>query len=142
MGDAPARGLFPVISIRWLGQVGAAALLASCSAARPTPDLRSASSAEGARAALIGFIAAAEADHFDECYRALTGNLRSRYTPERLADDYRAVSAVARERLARARIAADAAATTDGDRVAFPIGAGKAVKLEREDGVWRISSLD
>ncbi len=116
-------------------------LLAACSAERPAVRPQTAE-ASGAREALLAFLAAADAGRFDECYRELAAPLRARYTPERLAEDFRSSREAAKENVARARAAAASDPEGDGRQVSFAIGPGKAVRLIRENGAWRIAALE
>ena len=95
----------------------------------------------GARQALEAFLAAAEAGNFVAAWGLLSGELRARYTPERFEADFHA-EPLARERLARARTALAYEPVIDGDVVAFPVGEGRAVRLRREEGGYRILSLE
>jgi hypothetical protein len=90
---------------------------------------------------LAAFIAAAEARDFERAYLLLCGALRARYTPDRLQRDFDN-EPLARERLERARQALRQEATLRGDFAEFPLGAGKAVRLVREDGSFRVASLE
>jgi len=90
---------------------------------------------------LAEFIAAAEARDFERAYLLLCGALRARYTPERLQRDFDN-EPLAKERLERARQALRQEATLRGDFAEFPVGAGKAVRLVREDGTFRVASLE
>jgi hypothetical protein len=122
--------------------LGLGLLLAGCVTPPTKPPPSPPLAATGARDALLAFVAAAEAGRFDECYRNLAGPLRARYTPDRLASDFHEAAAVAKERLARAKAAADAQPTGDDSQATFPIGGDKAVRLVRDDGVWRIAALE
>lgn len=106
-----------------------------------TVVVRPSASTQGPREALLDFVGAAEAGDFERAYALLTGRLRARYTPERLARDY-SLEPLSRERLRRATLAADGEPVIEGERAAFPIGDGFAVRLEREGGSWRVESLE
>ena len=95
----------------------------------------------GARKALEAFLVAAESGDFAAAWGLLSGELRARYTPERLEADFRA-EPLARERLARARAALAQAPVIEVDVVAFPVGEGRAVRLRREEGGYRVVSLE
>ncbi len=97
--------------------------------------------AQAAGEVLAAFIAAAEAQDFERAYRLLCGALRARYTPERLQRDFEN-EPLAKERLERARQALRQEATLRGDAAEFAVGAGKAVRLVREDGTFRVASLE
>lgn len=94
-----------------------------------------------ARETLQQFLTAAERGDFTAAYRLLSGAWRAQYTPERFARDFEA-EPLAKERLARARVAATRPGQPQGDSVLFPIGDGKAVKLVREDGAFRVAALE
>ena len=91
--------------------------------------------------ALAAFIEAANAGDFDRAYALLSGDWRARYTPERLRSDFEA-EPLAKERLERARVASAQAPVVRGDVAEFPIGAGKAVRLVKENGNFRVAALE
>ncbi len=95
----------------------------------------------GARKALEAFITAAEAGDFTAAWKLLSGELRARYTPERLQQDFE-VEPLARERLARARAALAQEPVIQGETAAFPVGEGRSVRLRREEGSYRVASLE
>lgn len=95
----------------------------------------------GARKVLEAFVAAADAGDFETAYGLLSARLRSRYTPKLLARDFKA-EPLAKERLERARAAATAEPVIEGIRAQFPIGEGKAVSLELEQGGYRVTALE
>lgn len=97
--------------------------------------------ARAARQALEAFLAAAEAGDFDAAYAQLAGVLRARYTPERLAQDFKAEPG-APQRLARARAALGQEPVIEGDEVRFPIGGGRAVRLILDEGRYRVLALE
>jgi hypothetical protein len=90
---------------------------------------------------LADFIAAADAGDFRRAYELLAGDWRARYTPERLESDFRA-EPLAKERLDRARIALKESPIVHGDVAEFPIGAGMAVRLVKENGSFRVAALE
>ena len=91
---------------------------------------------------LAEFIDAAEAGDFRRAYQLLSGEWRARYTPARLEQDFED-EPLARERLERARGALSRGALFVGAEVAeFPIGAGRAVRLVREHGDFRVAALE
>lgn len=117
--------------------LAAIALYAACrtspaTSGGPPPD---------ASEALAAFIAAAEAQDFERAYGLLCGALRARYTPERLRRDFES-EPLAKERLDRARQALRQQPSLRGNSAEFPIGSGKAVRLVREDGTFRVASLE
>ena len=111
-------------------------------ACRTAPETGSPNSASGAPSEVLSrFLDAAEAGDFDTAYRMMAGGLRARYTPERLKQDFDR-EPLAKEKLARARAALKATPSVHGGSVDFPIGDGKAVRLVREDGVFRVMALE
>ena len=112
-------------------------IFAGCRTA-PSPSVAPAATAAEALAA---FIDAANAGDFDRAYALLSGDWRARYTPERLKSDFEA-EPLAKERLERARVASAQAPVVRGDVAEFPIGAGKAVRLVKENGNFRVAALE
>jgi hypothetical protein len=100
------------------------------------PDL-----AEEAREVLTAFLSAADSGDFAQAYRLLASELRARYTPERLEQDFRA-EPLAKERLTRARGALGSDPIPEGRQVLFPIAEGKAVRLVHEDEGYRVMALE
>jgi hypothetical protein len=98
-------------------------------------------SPEAASRVLADFIAAAEVGDFSRVYHLLSGEWRARYTPRRLEQDF-ADEPLARERLERARGALSRGARVDGEVAEFPIGDGRAVRLVREHGDFRVVALE
>lgn len=94
------------------------------------------------RAALETFLAAAEKEDFGACYQLLAGPLRERYTPARLADDFKAARGTAQDKLARARAALAQAPRLETGRAEFPISEGKAVRLVFDSGSWKVAALE
>lgn len=95
----------------------------------------------GARKVLEAFIAAADAGDFEAAYALLGAKLRARYTPSLLERDFKA-EPLAKERVERARVAAKAEPVLQGDRALFPIGDGKAVALQLEEGGYKVVALE
>ena len=94
------------------------------------------------RSVATRFVAAAEKHDFATAYSLLSGTLRDRYTPERLAHDYEA-EPLAGERLARIRAAALTESFSIGDRKAtLPLGARSQLTMVKEGSEWRVSSLE
>lgn len=92
--------------------------------------------------ALARFVAAAEAGDFATAYGLLAGQWRARYTPERLASDFRA-EPLSRERLERAKWAAEQSPPqVSGGEVRFPLGGDKAVRMVREGGDFKVAALE
>jgi hypothetical protein len=96
---------------------------------------------ESARQALEAFLSAAESGNFTAAYRLLASELRARYTPERLEQDF-SLEPLAKERLVRARAVLASDPTLEGRQVLFPIGEGKAVRLVLEDEGFRVTALE
>lgn len=121
----------------------AAALVAGCSAPVVRPDAPpEESSDDGSARTLVSFLGAVDAGDFDTAYRLLSGRWRARLTPERLQDDLWEGGAVARDRLARARMAAGGPAIREDGEARFPIGGGKAVRLVWEGNAWKVDALE
>jgi hypothetical protein len=106
-----------------------------------TPSSQSAVPPATASDALAAFIEAADAGDFRRAYELLSGDWRARYTPERLKSDFEA-EPLAKERLERARVALAQPPVVRGDVAEFPIGAGKAVRLVKENGNFRVATLE
>ncbi len=96
---------------------------------------------EGPKEALARFLDAAEAGDFEAAWRMLAGEWRARYTPARLAKDF-ADEPLAKDRLARARAALEGEWAWRGDEVELDLGEGKAVRLRREGGAFKVVSLE
>ncbi len=120
----------------WAG-VAAIALANGCR----TPSSASGGSTQAASEVLADFIAAADSQDFERAYRLLSGPLRARYTPERLRRDFEE-EPLAKDRLERARQALRQGPSVRGDVADFPLGSGKAVRLVREDGTFRVAALE
>jgi hypothetical protein len=87
------------------------------------------------------FLDAVDRGDFASAYGLLAAPWRARYTPQRLKEDL-ALEPLGRERMARARHALGTAAVLRGDGAEWPLGEGKAVRLIREDGAFRVVSLE
>lgn len=113
---------------------------ARCACEQPAADKQPPT----ARAALAAFLDAAERGDFEVAYRLLAAPWRARYTPERLASDFRA-EPLARERLARARGALSSltsAQAAEAPLVEFSLGGGRSVRLAREADGYRVVALE
>ena len=99
------------------------------------------SAIDAARMALTAFLAAAEAGNFAAAYELLAAELRARYTPRRLEQDF-AAEPLARERLVRARAALEREPAIRGEEVQFPIAEGAVVRLVREEAGYRLLALE
>jgi hypothetical protein len=99
------------------------------------------SATDEATLVLRRFLDAAQAGDFAKAYRLLSARWRAQYTPERLARDL-AVEPQGKERLARARAALETPLQLEGDAARFPLGGELAVKLVREQGTFRVDSLE
>jgi hypothetical protein len=93
------------------------------------------------RAAIRAFVAAVEGRDFGVAWAGLSGDWRSRYTPERLAQDFdrepRGAGFVS-----RLKAATDAPVFIEGVRATLGVGTDRIVRLEREASGWKIASLD
>lgn len=109
-------------------------------AAKPPPP---ADAAKKARDVVVAFTAAAKAGDFSKAYALLAGPLRARYSPKRLAKDFQVAGAAAKGTLARieAALSGGAKVVVEGRRAYLPLGGGLAVRLEAEDGLFRITAL-
>jgi hypothetical protein len=97
---------------------------------------------QGPREALRSFLDAAERGDFVAAYQLLATSWRQRYTPARLAADFKA-EPLAKERLLRARAAlAGSSAVLRESGAEYPIGEGKAVRLVKEAGGFRVAALE
>ncbi len=96
---------------------------------------------EGPRESLERFLSATGRGDFEAAFQMLNGSWRSRYTPALLQNDF-AAEPGARDRLARARAALGAELVWSGQSAALPLGGGKAVRLVREDGAYKIAALE
>lgn len=96
---------------------------------------------EGPKAALARFLDAADAGDFTAAYGMLSEAWRARYTPALFARDF-AAEPLAKERLSRAREALAAALVWGKDEVQLPLGGGKAVRLSREGGSYKVAALE
>lgn len=118
-------------------------LSAACATApvRPAPPPMEAADEAPARA-LLAFLDAVDAGRFEEAYLLLSGRWRATLTPDRLRDDLADGGVLARDRLARARLAASGTAVREGDCARFPIAEGRAVSLVLEESGWKIDDLE
>jgi hypothetical protein len=84
-----------------------------------------------------------DAGDFAAAHALLSAEWRARYTPEDLAADFRATESRARERLERVRAALRSGVfRVFRDRAELPLAGGGAARAVREDGAWRVASLD
>jgi hypothetical protein len=97
--------------------------------------------AEGPSQTLQNFLDAAERGDFAAAYALLSESWRGRYSPERLQQDFER-EPLSRERLARARRALAQSPVISGSSVDYPLGEGKAVRLVREGGAFRVAALE
>ena len=87
------------------------------------------------------FLDAAEKGDFDSAYQLLAGSWRARYTPARLKQDFE-LEPRAKELVGRARSALKRGGREAGGVAEYSIADGKAVRLVRENGVFKIASLE
>lgn len=93
------------------------------------------------RAVATRFVDAAERHDFSAVFSMLSGPLRDRYTPERLARDFEA-EPLSKERLARIRAAMNQPFTLSASKAVLSMGATSAFTLVHEPGGWRVASLE
>ena len=96
---------------------------------------------EGPQQALARFLDAVDAADFSLAYGMLAGPWRARYTPALFAKDF-AAEPLAKERLQRARAALAGEVVWAGDEAQLPLGGGKAVRLLREGGSYKVAALE
>jgi signal peptide peptidase SppA len=106
-----------------------------------TAQARAPASEDGARDALGRFLSAVEAAEWPLAWSLLHGPLRTRYTPERLREDFLR-EPLASERLRRARLAWQGPVRVAGAEARFPLGDERAVRLLQEEGSWRVVALE
>jgi hypothetical protein len=102
--------------------------------ADPPPDL-------APRQALERFVGAVDRRDFQQAYLLLSQSWRERYTPQRLEKDF-AQEPLARERVERARAALAGPCAVTADGADFPLGDGKAVRLVKEGGAYKVAALE
>jgi hypothetical protein len=105
--------------------------------ADPSPDVV-------ALKVLKRFLTAVEARDFETVYGCLAQTWRDRYTPARLEKDF-ALEPQAKDRVARVRAALarkGLVVEVSREGVQFPLGEGRAVRLVREAGDYRIAALE
>ncbi len=93
------------------------------------------------RAVTTQFVEAAERADFAAVFSMLSGALRDRYTPERLARDFEA-EPLSKERLARIRAALNQPFTMSASKAVLTMGATSAFTLVHEADGWRVASLE
>jgi hypothetical protein len=120
--------------------------LAACAgpAAERLPPLPTGHTEAAARETLSRFARALQARRWPEAYALLSGRWRATYTPSRLAVDFEGAGPLGREEAERvlALLAAGAPLAAQGDRLALPVGTGRAALLLPEDGGWRVDALE
>jgi hypothetical protein len=121
----------------------AVALACAGGETRPPPPPTGLSVAD-ARAVLARFSGAVEAGRWDDAHVLLSARWRARYTPGRLATDWRGSGAVGPEAAARVgrALAAGAAPRVEGARAVLAVDGGRAAVLAAEDGGWRVEALE
>jgi hypothetical protein len=124
----------------------ALAALAACAgpAAERLPPLPTGRTEAVARETLSRFARALQARRWPEAYALLSGRWRSAYTPSRLGVDYEGAGPLGREEAERilALLAAGAPLAPQGERLALPVGAGRAALLVPEGDGWRVDALE
>lgn len=93
------------------------------------------------RAVLKGFLDAVGASNWARAWSLLSEPLRARYTPERLREDFKR-EPLSAERVRRARLALEGDVRVTASGAEFPIGKGRAVRLVREAGEYRIAAIE
>ncbi|HLM47267.1 MAG TPA: zf-TFIIB domain-containing protein, partial [Myxococcaceae bacterium] len=94
------------------------------------------------RAALKAFLDAVGAGNWNRAWSLLSDPLRARYTPERLREDFKR-EPLAAERVRRARLGlktGQVKVTATGAEL--PVGKDGAVRLVREAGEYRVTSIE
>jgi hypothetical protein len=118
--------------------------LAACAgpAAERLPPLPTGHTEAAARETLSRFARALQAGRWPEAYALLSGRWRSAYTPSRLGIDYDGAGPLGREETERilALLAAGAPLAAHGDRLALPVGTGRAAVLVPEGVGWRVDA--
>jgi hypothetical protein len=93
------------------------------------------------RAALKGFLDAVGAGNWNKAWSLLSDPLRARYTPERLREDFKR-EPLSAERVRRARLALKGDVRVTASGAEFPLGKGRAVRLVREAGEYRVAAIE
>jgi hypothetical protein len=93
------------------------------------------------KAALSRFLDTVEARDWQKAWSQLAAQLRARYTPERLREDFER-EPLAKERLRRARLALNANVRVGAGEALFPLGEDRAVVLVLEDGEYRVAAIE
>jgi hypothetical protein len=93
------------------------------------------------RAVLNRFLDAVEAGDWATAWSLLSDPLRTRYTPERLREDFKR-EPLSAERVRRARLALEGEVKVTGVGAEFPIGKERAVRLVREAGEYRVAAIE
>lgn len=93
------------------------------------------------RAVLKGFLDAVGAGNWARAWSLLSDPLRARYTPERLREDFKR-EPLSAERVRRARLALEGDVRVTASGAEFPIGKGRAVRLVREAGEYRVAAIE
>jgi len=96
---------------------------------------------DAARAVLTRFLEAVEGEDWTSAWSLLHGPLRTRYTPERLREDF-AREPLAAERLRRARLVSEGPVRVTPTEALFPLGEDRAVRLTLEEGAYRIAAIE
>jgi len=91
--------------------------------------------------ALTTFITLVDAGHFEDAYQLLSAPLRARYTPDLLKRDWD-LEPLAKERLDQARQALARGCQRSGEEAVFSLGGGRAVRLVREAGAFKVAALE
>ena len=121
--------------------------LAGCSATTPTVKPEPVAPApvrvapDPVHVTLQQFIEAVDQRDFTAARALLSSPWRAQYTAERLQADY-AADPLAPERMKRLKAAVALPASTQDPHAELQLDPGRAVKLVREEGGWKISALE
>jgi hypothetical protein len=94
-----------------------------------------------AKAVLTRFLNAVEARDWEKAWSLLSAPLRSRYTPDRLREDFQR-EPQANERIRRARLSLRGNVKVTNSDATFPLGADRAVRLVLEEGEYRVAAIE
>jgi hypothetical protein len=97
--------------------------------------------ADEAKAVLTRFLNAVESRDWEKAWSLLSAPVRSRYTPDRLREDYQR-EPLATERIRRARLSLRGNVKVTNTDATFPLGADRAVRLVLEEGEYRVAAIE
>jgi len=93
------------------------------------------------RRALERFVSAVEGGDIQAAYLLLAPSWRDRYTPARLEKDFQ-LEPQAKDRLARVKAALGGPLEVSAEGAQLPLGGGRAVRLIKEGGGYKIAALE